>query len=64
MNYISEMNKILKEKKKQGLVGIKFCILPKSKKAATDHEAMARAFCKLDDLRKRGVLKATTSQFL
>lgn len=64
IDYIAKMNEIIASKKKNGLVGIKFCILPETKEAARDYQAMARAFCKAEELKARGVLKSTTSPAL
>ena len=64
MTYLERMNQIIAAKKKEGLVGIKFCVLPESEKAAKDYELMAKAFCAIDDLRKDGTLDRTTKAVL
>lgn len=64
MDYIAKMNEILAEKKKNGLVGIKFCVLPDDGNSAKDYQKMAEAFCKIEDLRKKNILKATASSAL
>jgi len=56
MSYMKEMNGILAEKKKKGLAGIKFCVLPDSNKTAKDYELMAKAFCVLEKMKTDGVL--------
>ena len=64
IDYIDRMNKIIADKRKNGLVGIKFCILPEDGGNATDVQSIARTFCKVEDLRKRGILKSTTPNAL
>lgn len=64
INYVDRMNKIIASKRQKGLVGIKFCILPEGKAGQDNAQAIARAFCKAEELRARGILKATTSSSL
>lgn len=64
IDYLLKMDKIIAEKKKNGLVGINFCILPENREAAEDYQGMARAFCMVEDLRAKSFLKATSSNSL
>ena len=65
VNYLEKMDKIIAEKKeKQGLVGIKFCILPSNLKDEDDHQDMARAFCMAEEMMSQGVFAVTTSSSL
>ena len=63
-NYVEKMNKIIASKRQKGLVGIKFCILPEGKTGRDNAQAIARAFCKAEELRTQGIFKATTSSSL
>lgn len=64
INYLLKMDEIIAEKKKKGLVGINFCILPENRDAAENYQSMARAFCMVEDLRAKHFLKATSSNSL
>ena len=65
VNYLEKMDKIIAEKKaKQGLVGIKFCILPSNPKDEDDHQDMAQAFCMAEEMMSKGIFAATTSSSL
>ena len=52
------------KRKKKGMVGIKFCILPESVKASKNYELMAKAFCLLDEMDRDETLMRTTQEVL
>jgi hypothetical protein len=59
--YIQQMDDIIANKKTNGMVGIKFFFQADTDEAASDYEAMAKAFCKIEEHRAKGTFKSTTS---
>ena len=64
MDYIKKMDEIISKKKEDGVVGMNFCILPENESSAKDYQSMARAFCMVEELRAKKILKATSSNIL
>jgi hypothetical protein len=59
--YINKMDDIIRQKKQNGMVGIKFFFQADTDEASKDYEAVAKAFCKIEEHREKGTFKETTS---